>query len=231
MGNLEPVERRLPELDPQGVSPDFMGILQKSIIVGDRRQTEATGRELLESGITAKEILENALAPAMKKVGELYNRKKLFLPHLISSAEASEVLMKLLGPYLEKEEVYSFKGRIVLASLRGDIHDIGKNLVALFLRNAGFEVIDLGKNVHSDEIIMKAFESHSDIIALSALMSTTAPEMEKVISLAKAKGISARILVGGAVVTEEYANSIGADGYAANAYDTVDAALSLMQKD
>jgi 5-methyltetrahydrofolate--homocysteine methyltransferase len=139
--------------------------------------------------------------------------------------------MKLLGPYLEKEEVYSFKGRIVLASLRGDIHDIGKNLVALFLRNAGFEVIDLGKNVHSDEIIMKAFESHSDIIALSALMSTTAPEMEKVISLAKAKGISARILVGGAVVTEEYANSIGADGYAANAYDTVDAALSLMQKD
>lgn len=231
MGNIEPVERRLPELDPQGVSPDFMGILQKSIIVGDRRQTEATGRELLESGITAKEILENGLAPAMKKVGELYNRKKLFLPHLIASAEASEVLTKLLGPYLEKEEVSSFKGRIVLASVRGDIHDIGKNLVALFLRNAGFDVIDLGKDVHSDEIVRKASEIHADIIALSALMSTTAPEMEMVISLAKAKGVSARILVGGAVITEEYANSIGADGYAANAYGAVQSALNLMHKD
>ncbi|MCD4775893.1 MAG: homocysteine S-methyltransferase family protein [Candidatus Aegiribacteria sp.] len=231
MGNIEPVERRLPELDPQGVAPDFMGILHKSIIIGDRRQTEATGRELLESGITAKGILENGLAPAMKKVGELYNRKKLFLPHLIASAEASEVLTKLLGPYLEKEEVSSFKGRIVLASVRGDIHDIGKNLVALFLRNAGFDVIDLGKDVHSDEIVKKAREIHADIIALSALMSTTAPEMEKIISLAKAKGVSARILVGGAVVTKEYANSIGADGYAANAYDAVQSALSLMQKD
>lgn len=231
MGNIEPVERRLPELDPQGVSPDFMGILQKSIIVGDRRQTEATGRELLESGITPKEILENGLAPAMKKVGDLYNRKKLFLPHIIASAEASEVLTKLLSPYLEKEEVSSSKGRIVLASVRGDIHDVGKNLVGLFLRNAGFEVIDIGKDVHSCEIVKKSAENRADIIVLSALMSTTAPEMEKVISLVKAERIPARILIGGAVVNEEYANSIGADGYAANAYDAVQAALILMQKD
>jgi len=231
LGNIEPVERRLPELDPQGISPDFMRILQKSIIIGDRRQTEASGRELLESGTTAKDILENGLSPAMEQVGDLYNRKKLFLPHLIASAEASEVLTKLLKPYLEKDEVSSSRGRIVLASVRGDIHDIGKNLVALFLRNAGYEVFDLGNDVHSAEIVDKAIEIKADIIALSALMSTTAPEMEKVISLAKSHGVSARILVGGAVLTEEYACSIGADCYAANAFDAVQAASGLIQND
>jgi len=228
LGNIEPVERRLPELDPQGISPDFMGILIKSIIIGDRRQTEATGRELLENGRTAREILEDGLSPAMEKVGDLYNRKKLFLPHLIASAGASEVLTKLLRPYLDKEKVSSCRGRIVLASVRGDIHDIGKNLVALFLRNTGFEVFDLGKDVHADEIIAKAAETNAHIIALSALMSTTAPEMEKVISLAKSRGVSARIMVGGAVLTEEYADSIGADGYASNAYGAVQTASSLM---
>jgi len=231
LGNIDPVEIKLPELDPQGVSPDFMGILRKSIIVGDRRQTEASGRELLESGRTAREILEEGLASAMEQVGDLYNRKKLFLPHLIASAGASAVLTKLLKPYLEKENVSSCKGRIVLASVRGDIHDIGKNLVALFLRNADFKVLDLGKDVHADEIVRKAAETNADIIALSALMSTTAPEMEKVISLAKSRGVSARILVGGAVLTEKYADLIGADAYAPDAYAAVQAAVSLMQND
>ncbi|MCK5115796.1 MAG: homocysteine S-methyltransferase family protein [Candidatus Aegiribacteria sp.] len=229
LGNIEPVERRLPELDPQGISPDYMGILIKSIIIGDRRQTEATARELLESGRSAREILEKGLSPAMEKVGDLYNRKKLFLPHLISSAGASAVLTKLLKPYLEKEKVLSCRGRIVLASVRGDIHDIGKNLVALFLRNAGFEVHDLGKDVHADEIVSKAVETSADIIALSALMSTTAPEMEKVIVLAKSRGLSTRIMVGGAVLTEDYADSIGADGYASNAYGAVQTASDLMR--
>jgi len=229
MGNLEAVERRLPELDPQGESPDYIGILRKSIIIGDRRQTEATGRELLESGRTARDILEQCLAPAMREVGDLYNRKKLFLPHLIASGEASEVLTKLLRPYLDKEERTSPRGTIVLASVRGDIHDIGKNLVALFLGNAGYEVIDLGKDVHSRDIVNKAAEAGADIIALSALMSTTAPEMENIISLAKAEGLDARFLVGGAVLTKEYADSIGADGYAGNAYDAVQMASSLMK--
>ena len=228
LGNIEPVERRLPELDPQGISPDYMGILIKSIVIGDRRQTEATGRELLEGGRSAREILEKGLSPAMEKVGDLYNRKKLFLPHLIASAAASDVLTKLLRPYLDKEKVSSGRGRIIIASVRGDIHDIGKNLVALFLRNAGFEVLDLGKDVHADEIVTKAAETSAHIIALSALMSSTAPQMEKVISLAKSRGITARIMVGGAVVTRDYADSIGADGYADNAYGAVQTASDLI---
>ncbi len=231
MGKIESIQRNLPELDPQSVSPDFMWILRKSIIIGDRRGTEATGRELLESGTAAREILEEGLTPAMEKVGELYNRKKLFLPHLIASADASEVLTKLLRPYLEEENISSCKGKIVLASVRGDIHDIGKNLVALFLRNAGYKVIDLGKDVHADEIISKTIESNAHIIAMSALMSSTAPEMENVISLAEEKNVKARILVGGAVLTKEYADSIGADAYAANAFDAVHAAIKLMENE
>ncbi len=221
LGNLEPVERRLPELDAQGISPDFMGILRKNIIIGDRRQTESAGRELLESGVSANEILEIGLAGAMEKVGDLYRRRKLFLPHLIAAAGASKTLTTLLEPHLEKDVTVEFRGRIIVASVRGDIHDIGKNLVALFLENAGFEIIDLGKDVHADTIVEKAEEIDADIIVLSALISTTAPEMKKITALSKEKNLKARILVGGAIITEDYAKSIGADGYARDAYQAV----------
>ncbi|MCK4503984.1 MAG: homocysteine S-methyltransferase family protein [Candidatus Aegiribacteria sp.] len=221
LGNLEPVERRLPELDAQGISPDFMGILKKSIIIGDRRQTESAGRELLESGIPPREILEIGLASAMEKVGDLYSRRKLFLPHLIAAAGAAKTLTTLLEPHLEKDGSAECRGKIIVASVRGDIHDTGKNLVALFLENAGFEIIDLGKDVHAVTIVETAEEINADIIVLSALMSTTAPEMEKVAALAKEKNLKARILVGGAVITEDYAKSIGADGYARDACQAV----------
>ena len=229
LGNLEPVERRLPELDAQGISPDFMGILRKNIILGDRRQTESAGRELLESGTPPREILEKGLASAMEEVGDLYSRRKLFLPHLIAAAEASKTLMTLLEPHLVKDGTPEYRGKVILASVRGDIHDIGKNLVALFLENASFEVIDLGKDVHAATIAEKAEEIDADIIALSALMSTTAPEMEKIVVVVKEKNLKARILIGGAVITEEYAKSIGADGYAHDAYRAVEEAKRLLQ--
>ncbi len=229
LGNLEPVERRLPELDAQGISPDFMGILRKNIIVGDRRQTESAGRELLESGVSAREILEKGLASAMEKVGELYSRRKLFLPHLIAAAGAAKTLTTLLEPHLEKEGTAEFRGKIVVASVRGDIHDIGKNLVALFLENAGFEITNLGKDVPSAMIVEKAEEIDAGIIVLSALMNSTAPEMEKVAALAKGRNLKARILVGGAAITKDYAKFIGADGYARDAYQAVLEAERLVQ--
>lgn len=228
-GSVEEVELKLPELDPQSASPDFMGILRKSIIVGDRRQTEASGRELLESGVRAVDILSRGLGPAMERVGDLYSRRKLFLPHLIASAEASEVLTRLLSPHLEKEGEGAERGRVVLASVKGDVHDIGKNLVGLFLRNAGFAVTDLGKDVPAEEILDRAEEERADIIALSALMSTTAPEMERIITMAEKRGIDARIMVGGAVLTGEYAESIGAHGYAPDAWGAAVEAARLME--
>ncbi len=228
-GSVEEVELKLPELDPQSASPDFMGILRKSIIVGDRRQTEASGRELLESGVRAVDILSRGLGPAMERVGDLYSRRKLFLPHLIASAEASEVLTRLLAPHLEREGESAERGRVVLASVKGDVHDIGKNLVGLFLRNAGFAVTDLGRDVPAVDILDRAEEEGADIIALSALMSTTAPEMERIITMAEERGIDARIMVGGAVLTGEYAESIGADGYARDAWGAAVEAVRLME--
>jgi 5-methyltetrahydrofolate--homocysteine methyltransferase len=227
-GSLEQVEMKLPELDPQSAVPDFLRILQKSIIIGDRRQTEASARELLEGGMGAADILKEGLAPAMDRVGDLYARRKLFLPHLIASAEASRVLTGLLAPHLSREGAPESRGRVVLASVRGDVHDIGKNLVALFLSNAGFSVIDLGRDVPAEEIVTRAGEERADIIALSALMSTTAPQMEKVITLARQRGSEALVLVGGAVLTRDYADSIGADGYARDAHGAVGEATRLM---
>jgi len=230
MGNLEPVERRLPELSPIGINPDFMQILEKCIIIGDRRGTESAGRELLDSGVPARDLLEKGLAGAMEKVGDLYSRRKLFLPHLISAAGAAETLTKLLEPHLKKEGDKTTRGRILIASVKGDIHDIGKNLVVLFLRNSGFEVTDMGHDVPAEEIIRKAIEIDADIIALSALMSSTAPEMEAVAEKAKTADLRARVLVGGAVITEEYAAAIGANAYAPDAFSAVAAADLLMME-
>ena len=228
MGNLEPVERRLPELNPIGIDPDFMGILEKCIIIGDRRGTESAGRELLESGTPARTLLEEGLARAMGKVGDLYSRRKLFLPHLIASAGAAETLTRLLEPHLEKDGGALVRGRVLMASVKGDIHDIGKNLVALFLRNSGFEVTDLGRDVHAERIVEAAAEMDADIIALSALMSSTAPEMESVIARVKERSLRTRVLIGGAVITEEFAELIGAHSYAKDAYSAVAAAEALM---
>jgi len=228
-GRMERLEMKLPELDPQSASPDFMAILRKSIIIGDRRQTEASARELLEAGTDPRKIIETGLAPAMEKVGELYSRRKLFLPHLIAAAEASRVLMSLLTPRLEEGGGPESRGKVVLASVRGDVHDIGKNLVALFLSNAGFSVVDLGKDVDCRTIVDRAEEEDADIIALSALMSTTAPEMEKVVKLVRERGIRAGVMVGGAVITGDYAGSIGADGYARNAFEAVSEAVRILE--
>ncbi|OPL19826.1 MAG: hypothetical protein AVO35_02305 [Candidatus Aegiribacteria sp. MLS_C] len=228
-GAVEKVEMKMPELDPRSSDPDFMGILRKSIVTGDCRQTEASARELLETGTDAREILNRGLGPAMDQVGDLYSRRKLFLPHLIASAEASRILTGLLAPHLGPGEATGGSGTVLLASVKGDIHDIGKNLVGMFLGNAGFSVTDLGRDVASEEIVRGAEEANADIVALSALMSTTAPEMEKVIALLREKGSKTRVLVGGAVVTGEFAASIGADGYAKDAPGAVREALRLAQ--
>jgi len=120
---------------------------------------------------------------------------------------------------------------VVIATVKGDVHDIGKNLVALFLRNAGFRVIDLGTDVAHEKIVQEALTRNADIVALSALMSTTAPGMELVIRLLRARGAGARVMVGGAVVTEDFARAIGADGYGENAYEAVRVARDLLATD
>ncbi len=225
-GGLDPVEMPSPDLVPHGEDPDFWEILRRRLITGDRRGVSSAARELLESGEAAGEILERGLAAAMSEVGRLYSERKLFLPHLIAAAEAASDLMGEVTPHL-KESDRPRTGRVVLATVRGDVHSIGKDLVGLFLRNAGFEVIDLGTDAAAELIVSSAREERADLIALSALMSTTAPEMEKVIGLVSEELPGVPVLVGGAVVGREYAEAIGASGYAADAPGAVDEARRL----
>jgi 5-methyltetrahydrofolate--homocysteine methyltransferase len=142
-------------------------------------------------------------------VGDLYEKKIYFLPQLMAAAETMKKALGYLEPLLKKDTAGN-KGKIILATVKGDIHDIGKNIVALLLRNYGYHVIDLGKDVAAETIITAAKKQNSDVIALSALMTTTMVNMKDVITLARAKGIQKPFMIGGAVVTEAYANSIGA---------------------
>ena len=173
-------------------------------------------------------ILNSCLLPAINEVGELFDKGKYFLPQLIGSAEAMKKAIEVLEPLLLKDSAGEDMPVVVIATVEGDIHDIGKNLVALMLKNYGFQVIDLGKDVPKEEIIRVAKEKNAKIIALSALMTTTMQRMKEVIAYAREQKVSAKVMIGGAVITQEYADEIGADGYSADAADAVKLAKRLI---
>ena len=171
--------------------------------------------------MTPQQILDGILLPAINEVGDLFDRGKYFLPQLIAGAEAMKTSIEYLEPLLMKEGDGSQMPAVVIATVEGDIHDIGKNLVALMLKNYGFRVIDLGKDVPKERIIEAAKEHDAKVIALSALMTTTMQEMRRVIEYAKEQQVDAKVIIGGAVITQEYADEIGADGYSKDAADAV----------
>lgn len=199
-----------------------------AVLKGNRSGIEQITRRALETGIPAGELLDNCLLPAINQVGELFDKGKYFLPQLISSAEAMKLSIGVLEPLLSAGGAREQMPVVVIATVEGDIHDIGKNLVALMLKNYGFRVIDLGKDVPKETIVRAARENHAAIIGLSALMTTTMQEMKHVIELAHAEGLEAKIIIGGAVITQEYADEIHADGYARDAADTVRLAKRLL---
>ena len=162
-------------------------------------------------------------------MGELFDKGRYFLPQLIASAEAMKRAIGVLEPLLLEESEGADKPVAVVATVHGDIHDIGKNLVALMLKNYGFEVVDLGKDVPKEVIVETALEKGAQLIGLSALMTTTMQEMRNVIAYAKEKGVTAKIMIGGAVITQEYADEIGADGYSRDAAEAVRLAKRLLQ--
>jgi 5-methyltetrahydrofolate--homocysteine methyltransferase len=193
------------------------------VVKGNTDEIVSLIEEALKEGHASDVLVESYLIPAINYVGDLYEEKKYFLPQLIQSAEAMKNAFSYLEPRLKKdnEKDNKEKVKIIAATVKGDIHDIGKNIVVLMLKNYGFSVTDLGKDVSEEEIINKAKELDVQIIALSALMTTTMTEMKKVVSLAKKENIKAKIMVGGAVVTKEYADEIGADGYSQDAQKAV----------
>ncbi|GKX31090.1 vitamin B12-dependent methionine synthase [Vallitalea longa] len=208
---------------------DVKQTIYEMVVNGEKETIVDYVKKSLDCGDIPQVIIKEYLIPAIAKVGELFEDKTYFLPQLIMSAEAMKVAMDYLDPLLEKGKDNNIeqKKKIVIATVKGDIHDIGKNLVALMLKNYGFDVIDLGKDVPKEVIVDKAKEVDADIIALSALMTTTMLEMENVIKLVKEENLRAKVIIGGAVITDEYAKEIGADGYSEDANMAVKLAKKL----
>ncbi len=195
--------------------------LRADVLKGNINGIAADTKQAVEEGHEPKKLLDNVLLPGINEVGELFDKGKYFLPQLIASAEAMKSSIEYLEPLLMEDHSGKEMPTVVIATVEGDIHDIGKNLVALMLKNYGFHVIDLGKDVPKEKIIEAAIEHKAQVIALSALMTTTMQQMKHVIQYAKEKEVNAKVIVGGAVITQEYADEIGADGYSKDAADAV----------
>jgi 5-methyltetrahydrofolate--homocysteine methyltransferase len=189
-------------------------------------------QQALEEGVEAKEILLGSLTSGMDKVGEKYQCGDYFLPDMLTAAEAVGAAMEILEPQLLNEGVKP-KGKAVLATVKGDLHDIGKNIVVLMLKGAGYEVIDLGSDVDAEEIVKAVKDSEPDILGLSALLTTTMEEMGKTIEELKAGGCRDRvkIMVGGAPLSADFAEQIGADAYGKDAIYAVKIADGFLQED
>lgn len=199
----------------------------EAVLKGDKDGIyELVGKAVSES-ITPRDIMDMFLIPAINQVGKLFDEKRYFLPQLIQSAEAMKKGFDRIEPLLKEKKDEEEGIVVVLATVKGDIHDIGKNIVGLMLKNYGFKVHDLGKDVGSDRIVAEAKRLGAHIVGLSALMTTTMVEMSGVIQLARAEGLKCCFMIGGAVVDDEYAKEIGADGYSKDAYEAVKLAKRL----
>ncbi|MFP4081833.1 MAG: B12-binding domain-containing protein [Candidatus Aminicenantes bacterium] len=206
--------------------------MEKSVIEGNKEEAERLAKEAVEKGVDLNEVIEKGYVPGIQKVGELWEKGEYFLPELITSAECMKAAMSIFQPELAKAKISSRSaGKVVIGTVEGDIHDIGKNLVASMLSANGFEVIDLGADVKLDKFIEKAEQEKADFLCLSALLTTTMLGQKKVIQELKQKNLYGqfKVLVGGAPVNQNWAQEIGADGYAENAISAVKLAKQMMK--
>jgi len=224
----KPAEGAMPE--PSTALPkDIRGLLACAVIDGDRENIAALVEQALREGLTPLQVSNEGLLPGLEEVGRRFEKNLYFLPQVMLSGETMQTAFARLKEAMRSDPIASL-GRILMATVEGDIHDIGKNIVCTLLENHGFEVIDLGKNVPADRIIAEAVERNVDAVGLSALMTTTMAEMDNVIRRLKEAGVKTFTMVGGAVVTEEYAREIGADLYARDAMEAVARVKKLLEK-
>ena len=184
----------------------------------------------VHKGFPAKEILDRGMLSAMEVIGGRFRDGTVFIPEVLLSARAMNDALSVLEPYLAREKREA-SGKILIGTVRGDLHDIGKNMVVTMLRGVGFDVVDLGINVPAEEFVTKVEEHKPQILGMSALLTTTMPEMKKVLDALAAHGLreKVKVIVGGAPVNRKFAQDIGADGYGADAGSSVDLAKRLMQ--
>jgi trimethylamine corrinoid protein len=204
--------------------------MSEAIVAGDRDAARALAGEAIRAGLDLLEVIEQGYVPGIQKVGDLWERGDYFLPELISSAEAMKAAMAVLDPEFNRKGLGArMGGKVVIGTVEGDIHDIGKNLVASMLQAGGFEVFDLGADVKLERFIEKAEAVGAGIICLSALLTTTMMNQRRLIALLRDRGLrdKYKVLVGGAPASRKWAEEIGADGYAENAVAAVKLAKSL----
>ena len=203
--------------------------LYNSILNGDGKAAPDQVNVAIEAGIAPSRILNECMITAMSEVGRMYEIGEYFVPEMLISARAMKAGLAVLRPYLTQANVQS-AGRVVAGTVKGDLHDIGKNLVCMMLEGAGFEITDLGADVSPEKFVEAVRTTNCDIVALSALLTTTMTNMRVTIEALKAAGLNDRVkvIVGGAPITEDYASQIGADGYAPDASRAVTLAKSLI---
>ena len=183
-------------------------------------------QEALDQGISAKDILEEGLLSGMSVIGEKFKNNEVYVPEVLIAARAMNAGGALLKPYLVDAGVEA-KGTVVIGTVKGDLHDIGKNLVKMMMEGKGLNVVDLGVDVSAEQFVSAAKENNADIIACSALLTTTMTEMKNVVDAVKAESLDVKVMVGGAPVTQNFCDSIGANSYTADAASAADAALAL----
>ena len=233
IGRMQVYEKHLAEKEASAQPAKKKAIVQETasdgetdaifscVLKGDKKHIVAKVEEALAAGEQPGDIISGKLIPAINDVGEKFEKQIYFLPQLIASASAMQTAIEHLEPLLARGDENGETATIVIATVEGDIHDIGKNLVVLMLKNYGYNVIDLGKDVAAEMIVNTAIKEQAQIIGLSALMTTTMMRMKDVVELAKEKGCESKIIIGGACITESFAQEIGADGYSADAASCV----------
>ena len=210
---------------------DLLGNIKQSIIGMDRERVVELTRKALDEGIKPERLLDEALTPGMDVVGQEYEKGIKFIPEMLMSAEALRGAMELLRPMLAKSDV-SKAGKVIMGTVEGDIHNIGQQIVSMMLEGAGFEVYNLGIDVPAEKFVEKAKEENADIVGLSAFLSTTGLRFPDVIEALQEAGIreQVKVMIGGAIASGKYAETVGADGYGANASAAVRLAKSFMGK-
>ena len=203
--------------------------IYEAILNGDAKKAEAEVKAALEAKIAASEIVHKACIPAMGEVGRLFEEGEKFVPEMLISARAMQASMSVLQPYLAEGD-FKPLGKVVVGTVAGDLHDIGKNLVGMMLKGAGFEIIDLGTDVSPQKFVDAIKTNEAQIIGMSALLTTTMPGMKTTIEALTEAGLRDRVkvMIGGAPITQDFANEIGADGYAPDASSAARKAKELL---
>ncbi|GAB4565486.1 MAG: corrinoid protein [Anaerolineae bacterium] len=204
--------------------------LTEAVIVGNAPKTKELTQQALEAGVSPGRILQEGLIPGMAEVGRRFENREYYVPELLIAARAMQGALEVLRPLLAESGEVEPLGKVVIGTVRGDLHDIGKNLVAMLLEGAGFEVKDLGIDVSPEKFVEAVKAGDCDILAMSALLTTTMPNMKATIDALKEAGLrdKVKIMIGGAPITQEYADQIGADGYGEDANQAVRVAKKLL---